>query len=1248
MAGAGAKRWYFSEDLFTKSPSRKLMVSADKEESYRQQAANFIQDMGQRLQVTQLCINTAIVYMQRFYMFHSFTKFHRNFIAAAALFLAAKVEEQPRKLEHVIKVSYICLHRDSPQLDSKSEQYLTEAQELVSNENILLQTLGFDVAIDHPHTHVVKCCQLVKASKELAQTSYFMATNSLHLTTMCLRYPPTIVACVCIHLACKWSKYEIPISGEGKAWYTYVDPNANLDQIEKLTKEFLTIFDKCPSRLKKKILQSHNDTQAQEKERERENTQGNIYNEDFTRMPKTVGSSSSSSSSKQSTSHPPQQPQAPVSSSQAPSASSRGGSNSHQGGGAAGSSRPASSRPSSSRPATSQQQSTASSSHHGHESKQQMQARVAAQQQQAMSGKQQQQQQPPPHYSQQSRGYPHVAGQVKPGHQQAHGQPHPQAHVQQGSKASRGSSMGTNSHTRSHTADPTSHQGLVQSKEAHQPSLTRQTGRTSLPGPGHHSGQRSGHPQQGMPQHPQQGHHLPGPPPYREPIKHGVPPGQGKGSRIPSLFDLPDSPEKKGGGSSMPPGYPATGLPPPYPEASRPSGIPAQPLFPTNPLSPGFERHTKPRPPELPRGASLEPGELLDTPTPTHIKNMVQGFPFPKSHQQPGVPPGFPKMEKPDQLNTSLPTFPTAIEKAAPTSQLHQSLFDPDYDDFGDSTFNLGDLLTNSLADPKEETSKQRAPAENFTATCDLSALFEDQDSSQMSGGGFGNFGNQGASGGGFKQEQPPGFVKQEKSQEATRVKTESDNRLSSSSRLPSSPYKPVKKESDSKRRSAEKTLSGSVSSGDVVKKEKKSGLGGLFSPEPDSRPPSLPSSANQRPPAAPVPNTANSDALRTSNSSNQQQVRPTSTGGEASSDPVVNVQKLESIAPEFQQMLKEAPPSSILVTPDGQPSPRKREEERRKEVERKRGEEKEKSHDKRRTTSGHSSSHNSTQRGSSQPSDKVPSNHERSDKAASNHEKSSNHEKPPSASSHRPGPASVSRAGNPSGNPQSLPAGQPALVDPNQQQSNMQQHSSSGEKEHKKEKHKHKKEKKEKKDKKEKKEKRDKEEGSEVKSEKERETGGGDHKKHKKDKKKHKERERSREKDAKTPSLKIKMAGGTPSMSPSKGEGDMLAPIPKITLKLGSTVTKVTGQQEAGSTPSSKSHHSSGSSSSSSSSHKRKAPPSTTRLDGPAAKMARAIGTDPGKEAKFLETTDLMRKSSSSSHDSKKVKVSSNKSSHD
>ena len=41
-------------------------------------------------------------------------------MAAACLFLAAKVEEQPRKLEHVIKVSNICQSKET-NIDTKSE-----------------------------------------------------------------------------------------------------------------------------------------------------------------------------------------------------------------------------------------------------------------------------------------------------------------------------------------------------------------------------------------------------------------------------------------------------------------------------------------------------------------------------------------------------------------------------------------------------------------------------------------------------------------------------------------------------------------------------------------------------------------------------------------------------------------------------------------------------------------------------------------------------------------------------------------------------------------------------------------------------------------------------------------------------------------------------------------------------------------------------------------------------------------------
>ncbi|XP_023600870.1 cyclin-T2 isoform X2 [Myotis lucifugus] len=151
-------------------------------------------------------------------------------ISPTALFLAAKVEEQARKLEHVIKVAHACLHPLEPLLDTKCDAYLQQTQELVLLETIMLQTL---------------------ASKDLAQTSYFMATNSLHLTTFCLQYKPTVIACVCIHLACKWSNWEIPVSTDGKHWWEYVDPTVTLELLDELTHEFLQILEKTPSRLKK-------------------------------------------------------------------------------------------------------------------------------------------------------------------------------------------------------------------------------------------------------------------------------------------------------------------------------------------------------------------------------------------------------------------------------------------------------------------------------------------------------------------------------------------------------------------------------------------------------------------------------------------------------------------------------------------------------------------------------------------------------------------------------------------------------------------------------------------------------------------------------------------------------------------------------------------------------------------------------------------------------------------------------------
>lgn len=44
-------KWYFSEEKLNNSPSRKAGIDAEKELSYRQQAAHLIHDMGRQLKL---------------------------------------------------------------------------------------------------------------------------------------------------------------------------------------------------------------------------------------------------------------------------------------------------------------------------------------------------------------------------------------------------------------------------------------------------------------------------------------------------------------------------------------------------------------------------------------------------------------------------------------------------------------------------------------------------------------------------------------------------------------------------------------------------------------------------------------------------------------------------------------------------------------------------------------------------------------------------------------------------------------------------------------------------------------------------------------------------------------------------------------------------------------------------------------------------------------------------------------------
>lgn len=242
-------KWLFQADRLESTPSIRRGMSGHDELASRQAAAGLIRKIGLKLRESikkpsGLCIDTAMVFMHRFYMFHSFQKYPAHAIAPCVLFLAAKVEETPVKLEYVIKTAHMIRNPSAPPLNERLFEELTH--QLITHENLLLQTLGFDLVVYHPHTLIIGCGDLVGAPKTVTKLAYELATNSLHFTTMCLRYQPTMVASICLHMAFKRFQLKIEKSKEGKDWWNYLDdPNLTLESIDNKTLEFVAVIEKC-------------------------------------------------------------------------------------------------------------------------------------------------------------------------------------------------------------------------------------------------------------------------------------------------------------------------------------------------------------------------------------------------------------------------------------------------------------------------------------------------------------------------------------------------------------------------------------------------------------------------------------------------------------------------------------------------------------------------------------------------------------------------------------------------------------------------------------------------------------------------------------------------------------------------------------------------------------------------------------------------------------------------------------------
>jgi hypothetical protein len=205
---------------------------------------------------------TGVVYFHRFYMFHSFKSFPRYVTASCCLFLAGKVEETPKKCKDIIKTARTLLtdHQFATFGEDPKEEVLTL-------ERIVLQTIRFDLQVDHPYEYLLKYAKSLRGDKDklnkmvqMAWTfindrfdTYFILIELIFILIKRLVYvqqyvfnEPEIIAIALMFLAGKLSKFEVT-DWEGripkhKHWWDMFVEDINIELLEDICHQVLDLY----------------------------------------------------------------------------------------------------------------------------------------------------------------------------------------------------------------------------------------------------------------------------------------------------------------------------------------------------------------------------------------------------------------------------------------------------------------------------------------------------------------------------------------------------------------------------------------------------------------------------------------------------------------------------------------------------------------------------------------------------------------------------------------------------------------------------------------------------------------------------------------------------------------------------------------------------------------------------------------------------------------------------------------------
>ncbi|KAL2023251.1 hypothetical protein VTK56DRAFT_3374 [Thermocarpiscus australiensis] len=220
-------QWFFTPDEVASTPSIIDGLSLAEERLRRAKGVNFIYQAGILLDLPQVTLWVAGVFFHRFYMRYSMVEekggIHHYNIAATALFLANKTEENCRKTKDIIiAVAKVAQKNTKFVIDEQSKEYWRWRDSILAYEELMLETLTFDLMVGNPYMRLYEALgRLDLAHHKALRDSAWAFCNDACLTVLPLLLPARDVAIAAIFFASTVTREKID-DVRGEPWWRFL------------------------------------------------------------------------------------------------------------------------------------------------------------------------------------------------------------------------------------------------------------------------------------------------------------------------------------------------------------------------------------------------------------------------------------------------------------------------------------------------------------------------------------------------------------------------------------------------------------------------------------------------------------------------------------------------------------------------------------------------------------------------------------------------------------------------------------------------------------------------------------------------------------------------------------------------------------------------------------------------------------------------------------------------------------------